>query len=202
MNAWEILPLLRQMDPEARTPVVLLNIEGQNSPADLPSTAEGLVIKPLEERALLGELARVLCGPGETVRILVIEDDVDLANIIAEVFAHDNIDVEIASTRQSAQDACFAFQPHLLVLDIGLPDGDGFNVVDWLRQHEDLSRLPLVVYSGRDLTPSERLQLTLGPTHFLAKARVQPQQLEALVLTMLRTSRQMGDLPAAVPAVR
>ena len=33
-----------------------------------------------------------------------------------------------------------SFQPHLMVLDIGLPDGDGFNVVDWLRQHEDLSR--------------------------------------------------------------
>jgi len=42
--------------------------------------------------------------------------------------------------------------------------------------------------------------LTLGPTHFLAKARVQPQQLEALVLTMLRTSRQMEEIPAAVPA--
>jgi len=201
MNGWEILPLLRQMDPEARTPVVLLSIEGRNSPADLPATAEGLVIKPLEESALLGELARVLCGPGEKVRILVVEDDVDLAHLIAEVFAHDNIDVEIAYTRQSAQDACFAFQPHLLVLDIGLPDGDGFNVVDWLRQHEDLSRLPLVVYSGRDLTSAERCQLTLGPTHFLAKARVQPQQLEALVLTMLRSSRQMGEIPAAAAAL-
>jgi len=189
------------MDPEARTPVVLLSIEGRNSPADLPATAEGLVIKPLEESALLGELARVLCGPGEKVRILVVEDDVDLAHLIAEVFAHDNIDVEIAYTRQSAQDACFAFQPHLLVLDIGLPDGDGFNVVDWLRQHEDLSRLPLVVYSGRDLTSAERCQLTLGPTHFLAKARVQPQQLEALVLTMLRSSRQMGEIPAAAAAL-
>jgi exodeoxyribonuclease VII large subunit len=60
------------------------------------------------------------------------------------------------------------------VLDIGLPDGDGFNVVDWLRKHENLARLPLVVYSGRELSPAERRQLTLGPTHFLTKARVQP----------------------------
>jgi DNA-binding response OmpR family regulator len=84
-----------------------------------------------------------------------------------------------------------------MVLDIGLPDGDGFNVVDWLRQHETLSSLPLVIYSGRQLTPAERRQLTLGPTHFLTKARVQPQQLEALVLTMLRSTRQMEE---AVPA--
>ena len=39
---------------------------------------------------------------------------------------------------------------------------------------------PLVVYSGRELSPVERRHLTLGPTHFLAKTRVQPQQLEAL----------------------
>ncbi len=82
------------------------------------------------------------------------------------------------------------------MLDIGLPDGDGFNLVDWLRNNASLARLPLVVYSGREFSPAERRQLTLGPTHFLTKARVQPQQLEALVLTMLRTSRQMEETPA------
>ena len=81
----------------------------------------------------------------------------------------------------------------MLVLDIGLPDGDGFNVVDWLRQNENLAHIPLVVYSGRDLSPAEQRNLTLGPTHFLTKARVQPQQLDALVMTMLRASRQMDD---------
>jgi CheY-like chemotaxis protein len=66
-------------------------------------------------------------------------------------------------------------------------------VVDWLRQREDLSHLPLVVYSGRELAQTERRQLILGPTHFLTKTRVQPQQLEALVLTLLRNSRQMEE---------
>ena len=84
-----------------------------------------------------------------------------------------------------------------MLLDIGLPDGDGFNVADWLRQHDGLARLPLVVYSGRDLSQEERSQLTLGPTYFLAKTRVQPQQLEALVLTMLRSSRTTEE--AALP---
>jgi hypothetical protein len=59
-----------------------------------------------------------------------------------------------------------------------------------------------VVYSGRELTTEQRSQLTLGPTYFLAKTRVQPQQLEALVLTMLRSSRTTEEdaLPeSAVP---
>jgi len=144
----------------------------------------------------------VLCGPGEKARILVVEDDVDLAHVIAQIFARDSIDVHVAHTRQQALDACIEVQPHLMVLDIGLPDGDGFNVVDWLRQHESLSRLPLVVYSGRELEAPERRQLVLGPTHFLTKTRVQPQQLEALVLTLLRNSRQMEEASPTVSADR
>jgi PAS domain S-box-containing protein len=201
MNGWEILPMLRRLDPESRTPVVLLCVDSAHSPAALPEGVKGWVTNPLEEDALLGELARVLCGPGDRARILVVEDDLDLAQIIAEVFAREAIEVREAHTLQEAIDACYSFQPHLVVLDIGLPDGNGFNIVDWLRQNENLSRLPLVVYSGRDLSPAERRQLTLGPTHFLAKARVQPQQLEALVMTMLRRFRQMEEYPSQESSV-
>ena len=190
MNGWEILPLLRRMDASARTPVVLLSVEDPENPNDLPAGADGWVAKPLREDALLTELARVLCGSGEKARILIVEDDHDLANVISEVFARDSISVQTAHSLHETIKACSTFQPHLMLLDIGLPDGDGFNVADWLRQHENLAQLPLVVYSGRELSPEQRSQLTLGPTYFLAKTRVQPQQLEALVLTMLRSSRQ------------
>ena len=201
MNGWEILPLLRRKDPGSHTPIVLLSLAPESG-YDLPGDAQGLVTKPVEEDALLAELARVLCGPGEKARILVVEDDPDLAHVIEQIFTRDAIDVQVAHTRQEALEACLDFQPHLMVLDIGLPDGDGFNVVDWLRQHEGLSRLPLVVYSGRELGPAERRQLVLGPTHFLTKTRVQPQQLEALVLTLLRNSRQMEEASPTVSADR
>jgi PAS domain S-box-containing protein len=200
MNGWEILPILRRKDPQSHIPIVLLSMAEEEG-EELPNT-QGLVTKPVEEEALLAELARVLCGPGERARILVVEDDVDLAHVIGQIFARDTIEVHLAHTRQQALDACVGFQPHLLVLDIGLPDGDGFNVVDWLRKHETLSRLPLVVYSGRELAAMERRQLVLGPTHFLTKTRVQPQQLEALVLTLLRNSRQMEEVSPTVSADR
>jgi len=198
MNGWEILPLLRRMTQLPHTPVVLLSVEDPESPKDMPAGADGWVSKPPREDTLLTELARVLCGAGEKARILIVEDDRDLARVISEVFARDNITVETAHSLQETIEACTAFLPHLMVLDIGLPDGDGFNVVDWLRQQESLANLPLVVYSGREISPEQRRQLTVGPTYFLAKTRVQPQQLEALVLTMLRSSRKTE--PAEVPA--
>jgi PAS domain S-box-containing protein len=193
MNGWEILPMLRRVDKANRTPVVLLSVESQGTRTSPRQEAEGWVAAPPDEDALLSELARVLCGPGEKARILIIEDDVDLAHVIGAVFSRDGITVQLAHSRQTGLDACFSFQPHLLVLDIALPDGDGFNVVDWLRQHENLASIPLVVYSAREIPPEERSLLTLGPTHFLTKAQVQPQQLEALVLTLLRSSRQNNE---------
>ncbi|HXR38524.1 MAG TPA: PAS domain S-box protein [Terracidiphilus sp.] len=201
MNGWEILPLLRRLRPDGRIPIVLLSVDKRQAPVALPADAEGWVANRLSEDVLLGELARVFCGPGESARILVVEDDVDLAHVIRDVFTLESIEVHLAHSLQEALDACFSFQPHLLVLDIGLPDGDGFNVVDWLRKHENLSRLPLVVYSGRDLSPNECRELTLGPTQFLTKARVQPQQLLALVLTMLRNSRQMEEAAQPEPSL-
>jgi PAS domain S-box-containing protein len=197
MNGWEILPLLRRMDATSHTPVVLLSVEDPHSPTELPAGAVGWVANPLQEDELLAELARVLCGSGDKARILIVEDDRDLAGVISEVFARDSIVVLAAHSLKETIAACSAFKPHLILLDIGLPDGDGFNVVDWLRQRADLARLPLVVYSGRELSQEQRRQLTLGPTYFLAKTRVQPQQLEALVLTMLRSARQADE--AATP---
>ena len=190
MNGWEILPLLRGLENNSHTPVVLMSVEDPEALKGMRADAAGFVSKPLREDDLLAELARVLCGNGDKARILIVEDDHDLAQVIREVFARDNITVKTAHSFKQTIEACSSFRPHLLVLDIGLPDGDGFNVVDYLRQHEELAHLPLVVYSGRELSPEERDDLTLGPTYFLAKTRVQPQQLEALVLTMLRSSRK------------
>ncbi len=189
MNGWEILPLLRRMDMVSPAPVVLLSVEDPQIRSELPGDTAGWVAKPLHEEELLAELARVLCGTGEKARILIVEDDRDLAQVIGEIFARDNIAVQTAHSLKETIEACSSFRPHLMVLDIGLPDGDGFNVVDYLRQHEELAGMPLVVYSGRDLSQEERNNLTLGPTYFMAKTRVQPQQLEALVLTMLRSTR-------------
>jgi CheY-like chemotaxis protein len=91
---------------------------------------------------------------------------------------------------------CVSSRPDLLILDIALPDGDGFGLVDWLRQQHDMKQLPLVVYSAQDLSESERKKLRLGPTEFLTKARVQLQDVETLVLSMLRQPHEGTEVPS------
>ncbi len=189
INGWEVLPLLRRLRPEAQTPIVLHSVdtrqenngEGVEAPLSMANAAAN--------DALLAELARALCLPGENARILVVEGNQELALAIERILARDTVEIRLAHTLQEALNACFNFQPHVLMLDIGMPDGDGFNLIDWLRKHDSLARLPLAVYSGRGLSAEECNALALGPAQFLAKAAIRPQQLEALVLTMLRVAR-------------
>jgi PAS domain S-box-containing protein len=197
MNGWEVLPLLRRLEPEAHIPVVLLSLDTDRSETHssngLPAGLQGWKKTPVAEDALLSGLTNAICSPGEKSRVLIVEDDRELAGVIGEIFKRESISVRMAHTLEDAVDSCFTFRPHLLVLNIGMPDGDGFNVVDWLRQHESLARLPMAIYAAHNISTEEQKDLKLGPTHFLSKARVQPQQLEALVLTMLRNPVQVEE---------
>ena len=120
--------------------------------------------------------------------------------MIGRILTMDRIAVKTVHTRQAALDEFLAFEPHLLVLDIGLPNGDGFNIVEWLRQRESLIRLPLVVYSGRNVTPAVRGEMMLGPTNFLTRASVEAEQLETLLLTLLRSSHELEEAAPEIPA--
>ena len=57
--------------------------------------------------------------------------------------------------------------------------------------------LPLVVYSGREVSESERKQLRLGPTEFLTKTKVQPREVEELVVSMVHRLRKLAEFAPA-----
>jgi DNA-binding response OmpR family regulator len=75
--------------------------------------------------------------------------------------------------------------PSLIVLDLMLPELDGFGVVEWIRRRPALARTPLLVYSAREVTAAEKRKLTLGPTEFVTKSRVSIQEFEARVAHLL-----------------
>ena len=193
LSGWETLRRLKDSPATAAIPVVILSVV---PPTDVPTDrpegagqAQGWVQKPFNENLLLAELGRILDtreGPGQ---VLLVEDDPDLAGVIIDGFKDSEVHIDHASTRQQAVDFCLLGPPDLLILDLMLPDGDGFSLVDWLRRQPALRTLPLVVYSGRDISEAERLKLRLGPTEFLTKAKVNPAEVEKLVLAMVHRLR-------------
>jgi signal transduction histidine kinase/CheY-like chemotaxis protein len=201
LTGWQTIEKLKQNPATANIPVVVLSVLSpavQTSDSQqLLSNAQGWVQKPFNESLLLAELGRVLhsgTGPG---RILLVEDDEDLASVVLSSFEIEkkhgkkkgSIGIHHVSNAADARLSCESEPPDILILDLTLPDGSGFALVDWLRRQPALRTLPLVVYSGREVTAAEMEQLRLGPTQFLTKARVQPQDVEELVLAMVRHLR-------------
>jgi signal transduction histidine kinase/CheY-like chemotaxis protein len=193
LSGWETLQKLKLNPATASIPVVVLSVfspgEKTGGTADVAASAQGWVQKPFNEDLLLAELSRVLHAGNGPANILLVEDDKDLASLVIAGFGEASVHIDHASTRQNAIERCLLSRPDLMILDLTLPDGDGFSLVDWLRQQPDLRMLPLVVYSGHDVSDSEMSQLRLGPTQFLNKAKVQPREVEKLVLNIVQNLR-------------
>jgi signal transduction histidine kinase/DNA-binding response OmpR family regulator len=193
LSGWETLQRLKDSKETANIPVVVLSVlspsAGKTKDSHKQLIPQGWVQKPFEEERLLAELSRVLHNGNGASHVLLVEDDADLAAVIIAGFEEAQVRVDHANTRQSAMDQCRLDRPALIILDLTLPDGDGFSLVEWLRQQPDLLSLPLVVYSGRDLADTEMSQLRLGPTDFLTKAKVPPSEVEELVLNIVQHLR-------------
>ncbi len=201
LTGWETLQRLKNTPATAKIPVVILSVLSPSTIREdrhVASAAQGWIQKPFNEGLLLAELSRVLHAGEGPARVLLVEDDIDLASVVIAGFKDVQVRVDHASTREDAMEHCRRAAPDLIILDLTLPDGDGFSLVDWLRQQPELCTLPLVVYSGREVSEFEMKQLQLGPTQFLTKAKVQPGEVEELVLNIVqRLRRPTQSAPAA-----
>ena len=149
--------------------------------------------KPVEESYLLQSLRQVIAEPSKRVRILIVEDDNDLADLLVTLFERHEIETFLAKTGREAIRLSQRVNPDVLILDLILPESDGFTVVDWLQQHNQLCNIPVFVYSAKDLDESERHRLKLGHTEFLTKGRVTIQEFEQRVMELLgRITHQQG----------
>ena len=116
---------------------------------------------------------------------LLVDDDEELLSILELRLAQDRVATQRATTAADAIAAAHALKPDVLVLDLGLPDGDGSQVVDALRRDKTLRALPLLVYTGRDLVLEDRERLVLGPTRYLTKSRETDDEFRSIVLELL-----------------
>jgi len=194
MNGWETMAGLKKCSDTKDIPIVICSVyksSQNNSNYQQDSNSEGVkfadwLSKPVEETDLLNSLRKVVSEPSRKLKILIIEDDHDLADLLATLFGRHDIETFIAKTGREAIHLSQKVNPDLLILDLILPEADGFTVVDWLKQHDQLFSVPVVVYSAKDLDDSERHRLKLGHTEFFTKGRVTTQEFEQRVMDLLQ----------------
>lgn len=182
MDGRQVLAALKARLDTAHVPVIVL------SGSEFVGPDEGAVAslrKPLDESELLSIVASAIREGAHKPRVLLGEGDLDLAGVMVESFERIGLQTCHAATGREAIQLAHEVDPELIVLEVALPEIDGFGVIEILRRHPRLSRVPLVVYSAIELTLTERDQLRLGPTEFLTKSRVSPEQFELHIIGLL-----------------
>ena len=102
-------------------------------------------------------------------KILVVDDDPDLVRALRLRLRANNYEVASACDGYSAIAAAQKERPALIILDLGLPVGDGFVVLDRLQNSDTLSGVPVIVLSARDPQSNEQRALKAGAAAFFQK---------------------------------
>ncbi|MBW4646116.1 MAG: response regulator [Goleter apudmare HA4340-LM2] len=186
MNGWEIMAVLKERTETKNIPIVICSVYKPTTNSPPSPEFVDWVSKPVQESYLLQSLRQVVAKSSKRVRILIVEDDHDLADLLITLFERHDIETFLAKTGREAIRLSQEVNPDLLILDLILPESDGFAVVDWLQQHNQLCTTPVVVYSAKDLQESERNRLKLRHTEILTKGRVTTQEFEQRVMELLQ----------------
>jgi DNA-binding response OmpR family regulator len=122
-------------------------------------------------------------------RILVVEDDAALARVLCDTLAFEGFEVECAADAQTAVERAKQFAPDLVVLDVMLPDGDGFSLCRPLRQG---GRTAVVMLTARSQKTDKLRGLSLGADDYVTKP-FDLEELLARIAAVLRRARPGVD---------
>jgi CheY-like chemotaxis protein/signal transduction histidine kinase/HAMP domain-containing protein len=193
MLGWTVLSQLKQ-DPATRhIPVQIVTLE-EDRHHGLARGAFGFLTKPTTTEALGSALSRMRAyATPRRRRLLVIEDDAAEQMSIKELLHHDDIEIDAAMTGAEALQKMEEDEYDCVVLDLRLPDMSGFDVLDRMRDVEALANLPVVVFTGKELSPEEDARLMNMARSVVVKGVESPERL--LDETALFLHRALGDLP-------
>jgi DNA-binding response OmpR family regulator len=129
-------------------------------------------------------------------KILVVDDDPDLVRALRLRLRANNYEIASAADGYAAIATAQKERPDLIVLDLGLPAGDGFVVLQRLQDSDTLSGIPVIVLSARDPQNNEERALKAGAAAFFQKPADNEELLNVIRVSLAGSS----PTPAALPS--
>jgi two-component system KDP operon response regulator KdpE len=123
-------------------------------------------------------------------QILVVEDDAGIRDVLRVLLAAENYRVVEAGTAQRAEIEARSHKPDLLIVDLGLPDGDGLEVIRGVRAW---SPVPIIVLSARTVEPQKVAALDAGADDYVTKPFSSPELLARVRAALRRSVRNAGQ---------
>ncbi|PYX73510.1 MAG: hybrid sensor histidine kinase/response regulator [Acidobacteria bacterium] len=193
MLGWTVLNHLKQ-DPATRhIPVQMLTLD-EDRQHGLARGAFAFVTKPTDANELESALARIkeYAAPRRK-RLLIVEDNPAEQLSIRELLGYEDIDVVVTATGAEALKLVTEESFDCAVLDLRLPDMTGFDILERMRDMPSVRDLPVVVFTGKELSPDEDARLHTLARSVVVKGVESPERL--LDETALFLHRVVADLP-------
>jgi len=193
MLGWTVLNHLKQDAATRHIPVQMLTLD-EDRHHGLARGAFSFITKPTSTEGLEKALTRIKeYSSSRRKRLLVVEDNPAEQFTIQELLGYDDIDVKVVGTGSDALDTINTESFDCVVLDLRLPDMSGFDVLERLRGIPSASDLPVIVFTGKELSPEEDAQLHTLARSVVVKGVESPERL--LDETALFLHRVVADLP-------
>ncbi len=193
MLGWNVLSQLKQNPLTRHIPVQIVSLD-EDRQHGLARGAFAFVNKPTTREGIDEALSRIkeFAEPRKK-RLLIVEDNATEQMSIRELLGHDDIEIVNAGTGSEALSTLQDNPCDCVVLDLRLPDMSGFEVLERMRADSGLADIPVVVFTGRELSAEEDAQLHTMARSIVVKGVESPERL--LNETALFLHRVITDLP-------
>jgi signal transduction histidine kinase/DNA-binding response OmpR family regulator len=186
-DGWAILTTLKADPALADIPVIILTMLEDTDLGYTLGAVECLT-KPVERERLV-QLVQKYLKP-DAAEVLVVEDNPETREMLRRMLQKEGWQVAEASNGQQALAHLAASEPALILLDLMMPEMDGFEFITALRRHEPWQTLPVIVVTAKDLTRKERLRLNEAVVKVLQKGAYTREELLAQVCRLLAPEQE------------
>ncbi len=188
MDGWAVLGKLKEDPDLADIPVVMVSIVDEKNMGFALGASEYLT-KPID-RDRLSAILRRYVGADDAHPVLVVEDDADIRSMLKRTLEREGWHVVEAANGRDGLTRAAEASPALVLLDLMMPEMDGFEFLEAFRARDGGQSIPVVVITAKDLTDAERRRLNGGVEHIVQKGTKDSTNLIAEVRSLVARASQ------------
>jgi len=157
----------------------------------LSFTFSDWITKPIDEKRLIQSIKKAAGEKtGNEATILIVDDDVDLVKVLKKTIETEGLKTETAYGGKEAIEKIKISRPDLIILDVMMPDIDGFEVVNSLKESRWTRDIPIIILTAKDLSLEDKEALRTGVTKFLMKSYTSEKKLLGNITGLLKDKIQ------------
>lgn len=175
MDGWSVLMELKSEPTLADIPVILMTIVSEEN-LGYALGAVGYITKPIDAEELINKIKLLVSGekPGP---ILVVDDDPNARQIMSRSVKRAGFEVVLATNGREALECLAKMEPSLILLDLLMPEMDGFAVIDAVQKNEMWRKIPITIVTAKTLSDEERSMLMKHSNNILQKGQYTRKEL-------------------------